>query len=147
MKLEFNSSAEELKIPIPLTYDPSIEGGRTFIVAETINVVLSNGQRIVIEKGFKTDLASIPQCLWSLLTPIDEGFIGDLIHDYLWVNKQEQLKYFNYNIYNTRKFADDERNRWRTKLSPKRKLKNWVTHTFLRLLGGLWYSRQLKIPS
>ena len=147
MKVSYYQNPERLKIPIPLSYQPIVKGGRTFTVSQDINIVLSDGYEITISEGTLTDLSSVPKFLWSLLSPIDEAFIGDLIHDYLWENKKEQMERFGYSSYLARKFADDERNKWRKKIAPNKKFKNWITHRFLRLLGGLWYSRQLQIPT
>ena len=35
----------------------------------------------------------------------------------------------------------------RNKLAPNKKLKNYVTHYTIRLLGGFFYSRQIEIPN
>jgi len=145
--INFYEPAEKLKVAIPLSYQPIIKGGRTFTVAKDINVVLSDGYEITIKEGTITDLSSVPKWLWSIIQPIDEAFIGDLIHDYLWTDKKGQLEHFDFDIHKARKFADDERFKWRCKIAPNRKLKNWITHRFLRLFGGLWYSKQLNIPS
>ncbi|MEI7488143.1 MAG: DUF1353 domain-containing protein [Chryseobacterium sp.] len=144
--ISYFSFPDNQKQSIALTYHPMIKGGRTFTVAKDITVELSDGYVITIKEGTITDLSSIPKILWSLMSPIDEAFIADLIHDYLWIDKEGQLGHFNYDIYKARKFADDERYKWRKKMAPKRKIKNWITHRFLRMFGGLWYSRQLKIP-
>lgn len=147
MKLNYYDNPEELKKPIKLSYQPIVKGGRTFTVAEDIEVVLSDGFSIVIKEGTITDLSSVPKCLWSIFTPIDEGFIADLIHDYLWIDKVGQITHFDNSPYQARKFADDERNRWRVKLAPRMRLKNFVTHWFLRVFGSPFYNRKFKIPS
>ena len=46
-----------------------------------------------------------------------------------------------------RKFADEERYRWRKKLAPKKKLKNFITHYFIRIFGRPFYDRRFKIPN
>lgn len=130
---------------IPLTYLPNVKGERTFEVSETIKVTLSDNRIITIPKGFKTDLSSVPSWLWSVFKPIDKAFIGDLIHDYLWINKIPEIKLFG-GSYAARKFADNERLIWRKKLAPNKKLKNYLTHYTIRLFGGLYYSRQKTIP-
>ena len=120
---------------------------RHWITCVNIEVELSDGYILNIPKGTIWDGASIPSWLWWLFKPIDEGSFGDLIHDILWKDKEGQLKHFKYNIFDARKFADDERYRWRSSLAPKKKIKNVITHFFIRLIGGFFYSRQLKIPS
>lgn len=132
---------------IPMNFMPIIKGERTFMIAEDIMVTLSDGYIIIIPRGTDTDLASVPAWAWSVLKPIDAGLIGDLIHDYLWIDKAGQIKHFDNNLFQARKFADEERYKWRMALAPKKKFKNWITHKFLRLFGGLYYSRQFRIPN
>jgi hypothetical protein len=132
---------------IPLAYLPKEDGGRTFETTQDIEVVLSDGYVLKIEKGFKTDLSSVPSWAWSIFKPIDKAFIGDLIHDALWVDKAGQVVYFDNSFYDARKFADEERLRWRKSIAPKKKIKNFVTHYVIRLIGGFMYSKQLKIPN
>ncbi len=125
----------------------SKEHPRHWVFTEDVEIRLSDGRLIVIEEGFIFDGASIPRWLWWLFKPIDEAFIGDAIHDYLWINKKVELEHFRYNINDARRFADDERLRWRRHLAPNKKLKNNITHAVIRVIGGLFYSKQLEIPS
>lgn len=137
----------ENPLQIPLAYETNAKGERTFMVLVDINVTLSDGYEFHIPQGFKTDLASIPNWGWSIFKPIDKAFIADLIHDGLWVDKQGQIKHFDNNIYQARKFADEERLRWRKSLAPEKKIKNYITHKIIRLIGGFYYSKQIKIPN
>lgn len=132
---------------ISMNFLPEYPGNRTFEITEDIEVTLSDGYVLLIQKGFRTDLSSVPSWAWSIFRPIDQGFIGDLIHDALWDDKIGQIKHFNNVIYDARKFADEERLRWRTKLAPNKKVKNKITHFILRLVGGLFYSREINIPN
>ena len=75
------------------------------------------------------------------------GVLGDWIHDELWKDKQRQFEHFDYKIFKARKFADEERLRWRNALAPNKKFKNWITHRVIRLIGGVFYSNQLNIPT
>jgi hypothetical protein len=136
----------EKPIIIPLYYKCDAKNQRTFVVAQNIIVTLSDGRTIIIPEGYETDLASIPNWAWSVIKPIDKAFIADLIHDYLWSNKVEEIKYFGNNIFKARKFADFERTKWRIALAPEKKLKNFITHEIIRHLGGFFYSRQINIP-
>jgi hypothetical protein len=131
---------------IPLVFLCKHESERRFKVDQDIFVTLSDGYVLKIEKGFETDLISIPKKFWSILYPIDSAFIGDLIHDILWVDKKNELERHNFSIFEARKFADDERLKWRKGIAPKKKLKNWITHRVIRWIGGFYYSRQLNIP-
>lgn len=132
---------------IPLTYLCNAKGGRRFVVSEDMFVTLSDGREILIEEGFETDLMSIPSWAWSILKPFDKGIIGDIIHDKLWVIKKEEFQHFNFNIFESRKFADEERLKWRQSLVPNLKIKNLITHKVIRWIGGFFYSKQIKIPN
>lgn len=131
---------------IPLIYLSKVEGERTFVTNEDIYVTLSDGREILIPTGTDTDLASVPKWAWSLFSPIDKAFIADLIHDFLWVNKSEEIKHFDNSIYEARKFADEERTRWRKAIAPEKRIKNFVTHWVIRIVGSLFYTKRLKIP-
>lgn len=120
---------------------------RHWITTVDIEVTLSNGFVLKKPKGTIWDGASVPKFLWWLFKPIDEGAIGDFIHDSLWTDKKTQLELFHYNIYQARLFADNERLRWRTALAPKKRIKNTITYQFIRKIGGLFYSRELEIPT
>ena len=124
----------------------SKEYPRHWITTVDLEITLSDGYILKRPKGTVWDGASIPTWLWWLMKPIDEGAIGDFIHDMLWTDKQKQFEHFDYNIYKSRKFADDERVKWRDELAPKRHLKTKVTHLIIRAIGGLFYSRQIQIP-
>ncbi|WP_440881394.1 DUF1353 domain-containing protein [Tenacibaculum sp. C7A-26P2] len=137
----------ENPVSISLAYLPTGKGERTFETTQDISVILSDGYELHIPKGFKTDLSSVPSWAWSIFKPIDKAFIGDLIHDALWVDKAGQVNHFNNSFYDARKFADEERLRWRKVLAPKKKIKNYLTHYVIRLIGGFMYSKQLKIPN
>jgi len=130
-----------VKIPVSKQYP------RNWIFTEDVEVTLSDDRIIVIPIGFITDGASIPKWLWWLFKPIDDAFIGDAIHDYLWLNKKAELNHFKFNINVARRFADDERLKWRRAISPNKKIKNNITHAIIRLIGGLYYSKQFKIPN
>lgn len=146
IKIDYKqSSIEILKNIIPLGYQPWYTNERNFIILENIEVTLSNGSIYLIKEGTETDLSSVPSFLWSIIRPIDKAFIADLIHDALWVDKKNQILLFN-SVYEARLFADNERRLWRNKLAPSKKIKNYITHKVIRLIGGFYYSGQLKIP-
>lgn len=55
---------------------------RKWELVENWYFVLEDGVRIVINKGFIFDGASIPRSLWALLSPVGLLLIPGLIHDY-----------------------------------------------------------------
>lgn len=97
----------------------TIDGYETTVA---LNIQLSDFHWIHIPKGYKWDGASIPKWLEWFLNPIDDGAIGDLIHDYLWEHKLKEIEHHD-SIYKARKFADAERVRWRNSHAPNKKLK------------------------
>ena len=118
---------------------------KEWFLAEDMEIVLSDGRTIIIPKGFETDLSSIPQIFWGVFKPFDKGLLGDVIHDYLWKEKMAETLYFD-NDYKAQKFADEERLKWRNKLAPELKIKNWLTHKVLRIFGSTYYKGKKKIP-
>lgn len=127
--------------------DKSDKFPRNWVTTVDIQAELSDGYILKIPEGTIWDGASIPKWLWWLFKPIDEAAIGDLIHDELWKRKQEQFEHFNYNIHKARKFSDKERLLWRNILAPNKKVKNYITHSVIRLIGGFFYSKQIEIPN
>lgn len=125
---------------------PSKKYPRHWITVLDMAITLSDGHVLTVEKGTIWDGASIPKYLWWLFSPIDEGAIGDFIHDILWVSKEEEFERWDYNIFQARLYADNERHEWRKRLAPKKWIKNEVTHFFIRKIGGFYYSKQLQIP-
>ena len=100
-----------------------------------------------IKKGTIWDGGSVPRQLWWLFYKVDIASIYFLIHDELYVNKLQEIKRFETNIFKARKFADEEMNRWANKLSPETKIANAVFFFVIRKIGGFFYSRQIKIPT
>lgn len=125
----------------------SKEYPRHWITTIDLEITLSDGYVIRAPKGTIWDGASIPKWVWWLFKPIDEAAIADFLHDCLWVDKEAQLERFDFNIYKARLFADNERNQWRKKLAANKVVKNAVTHFVIRKLGGLFYSREISIPT
>jgi len=124
----------------------SKEFPRHWKVTKSMFIRLSDKRMLIIPAGTIWDGASVPKWLWWLFKPIDEGALGDLIHDQLWVNKETELKHFDFQIYEARKFADDERVNWRNSHAPNKKMKTKITNFVIRNIGGFFYSRQINIP-
>jgi len=120
---------------------------RHWKVIVDMDIELSDGRRLVIKEGFVFDGASIPKWLWWLFKPMDDGALGDVIHDKLWVDKVKEISHFDGSIFEARKYSENNRLEYRKSHAPDKKIKNYVTHYFLRWFGGLWYSKQIKIPN
>ena len=127
---------------IPITHIK----GRNFMVLDDIHITLSNGYVLKIPKGFTTDFMSVPYWLWSFITPIDDGLLGDVIHDRLWSN-EEKVKQIEYHgsIIKAKNFSDKERHRWRQSFVPDKKLKNKITTLFLSKFSMKYYTGQTKM--
>jgi len=122
---------------IHLSYQYGSERGKIWRVAHDINIVLSNGDRIVIPEGMETDLSSVPKFLWSIMAPYGDHLLGALIHDYLY---QTDYKVEELGRSEARKFADKEFLHWTNKLNRRTKihlLDNHVRYAFVRAFG--WY--------
>ncbi len=56
-----------------------------YFVVETPLVVNLNGSLVIVPKGYKTDLASIPHWAWSFVAPTDgDTVLPSILHDYLY---------------------------------------------------------------
>lgn len=91
---------------------------------QDVTFKLSNGTVIIIPKGYKWDLSSVPRFLWWLLPPDGDFQVGALIHDYL----------YEYNMVN-RKFADLEMYKWSSAVSGTKNKSIRNIDNKLRLLG------------
>lgn len=109
---------------------------------KSLKVQLSNGDVIEIPKGFIWDLSSVPRLFWWLLPPDGDFDLAYLIHDYLWLNKDN----FEY----SQKFTDDEMYVWAKKINGTEKISlrnidNFLRYWFVRKLGWLVWKNYIKI--
>lgn len=61
-------------------------GGLPFILLQPLTYVTDVSHRgtFSVPTGFKTDLASIPRALWSVVSPIGKYDAAAVLHDYLY---------------------------------------------------------------
>lgn len=149
MKLKYQEQPKY----IPLAFVPNSRGERGWLVAEDITVELSDGYKLLIPKGFETDLRSSPGFLWSFIKPYDNGLLAYLIHDRLYADKIGQMKHFSkldkdghVRPYVARKFADDEMYLWSNALSPDTRFKNYLSYVAVRLFGKSVYWGRTSVP-
>lgn len=57
--------------------------GKEFILVEEYSINTCFGL-VIIPKGFKTDLASIPKIFWSIISPLEAHFPAAVLHDYFY---------------------------------------------------------------
>ena len=124
---------------------PSKKYPRHWKTIVDLTITLSNNSVINIHKGYIWDGASIPKVLWKLFPNIELDALCFLIHDFLYTDKENQLKRFNYNIYKTRKFADVEMKLWANNHHPNVKVTIFIFYKIIRWIGGLFYSKQIKL--
>jgi len=122
---------------VPLTY--LVDGGsKCWEVSEPITYVLTNGETIVIPKGFKTDLASVPKIFNSIINTFGDFIHGALVHDWIYVTdyKRDEL-----GDYKGRLFADKEFLFW-SKRFDSDQTKIYSMYYGIRLFGGKVFKRR-----
>jgi len=114
-------------------------GDFSWELAVNLSVTLSNGDLIVMPKGFKTDLSSIPEFWWGVQKPFGDFILAPIVHDWMYRTnyKKESLGY-----YDARLMADKEMlyiskatngSKWHNKLD------NIIRFIGVRLFGRYTY--------
>jgi len=117
----------------------------------TLEIQLSNGMNITIPKGFEWDLSTVPRFAWGTLAPDGDFELAYLIHDYLWVNKEEMAIHFEYYDMNfNQKFTDDEMLKWAkvtngTENISFRNIDNYIRYYGVRTFGWLVWNGYINI--
>ena len=101
--------------------------GKNWELAQNAVIELTDGSKILIPKGFETDLSSSPRFLWSIFPPYGDFLTAAIVHDYLYVSELRG-----------RKFADYEMLRLSNKMNAN-KVDNYIRFAYVRLLGWFWY--------
>jgi hypothetical protein len=60
-----------------------LASGREFVLAESITY-RENGHTITVPALLRTDFASIPRPLWSIISPLGRHLLAALVHDWLY---------------------------------------------------------------
>jgi len=117
----------------------------------TLKIQLSNGMNITIPEGFEWDLSTVPRFAWGFLAPDGDFELAYLIHDYLWINKEEMYEFFEYYdcVFN-QKFTDDEMLKWAkvtngTEKISFRNIDNYTRYYGVRLFGWLVWDGYINI--
>ena len=117
----------------------------------TLEIQLSNGMNITIPKGFEWDLSTVPRFAWGILAPDGDFELAYLIHDYLWINKEEMAIHFEYYDMNfNQKFTDDEMLKWAkvtngTEKISIRNIDNYIRYYSVRTFGWLVFNGHINI--
>jgi len=128
---------------IPLVY---VRGRRTnkqigdfsWELGKNISITLSNGDIIVIPKGFQTDFSSVPEFTWSITKPFGDFLLAPIVHDWMY---RTQYRKEELGTYGARLFADKEMLSISKLTNTKKwhnKLDNNVRYFGVRLFG--WYT-------
>lgn len=141
MVITLDNAVEQLLTDtvIDLGYVYSWRSTKYWVVQKDIVVRLSeqyDNARIVIPKGFPTDLSSVPRGLWSLYAPYGDFLLAALIHDFLYVQ----------NI-GTRARADKEMLLWSNITNPKHPINNYVRYLAVRIGGKSWWNKSKLNPT
>lgn len=115
--------------PIGLSPVYPLERRNFFYIAFDLRVQLSDGSIVIIPKGFKTDLSSVPRWLWALKPPFGNFLLAALIHDYLYVNR-----------IGTRRTADREMLIWSNVIHDNL-VDNFTRWLAVRLFGRSWWKK------
>ena len=113
------------------SYVYSDNSSKYWKIENPLLIKLSNGKYLKIDKGFYYDMATVPKWLWSIVRPFNDGLIGYLIHDRLYVIRDHEM---------TRKEVDEEMLFW-TNLTNKNKFDNYLRYFIVILLGWLWLNK------
>ena len=117
----------------------------------TLKIQLSNGMNITVPEGFEWDLSTVPRFAWGFLAPDGDFELAYLIHDYLWVNKEEMAIHFEYYDMNfNQKFTDDEMLKWAkvtngTENISLRNIDNYTRYYAVRTFGWLVWNGIINI--
>lgn len=105
-----------------------IQSNKKWKIKKDIIIQLSNGEILTIPSGYVYDMASVPKWLWSFVRPFNDGLLGTLIHDYLYVQKKWK-----------RKDIDKEYLFWNN-ITNKNKFDNYIRYYVVRATGWIvWY--------
>ena len=117
----------------------------------TLKIQLSNGMNITVPEGFEWDLSTVPRFAWGFLAPDGDFELAYLIHDYLWINKEEMYEIFEYyNLVFNQKFTDNEMLKWAkvtngTEKISIRNIDNYTRYYGVRLFGWLVWNEIINI--
>lgn len=98
---------------------------------ESIPVILSNNECIIIKAGMLTDGRSTPKFLSGFLPSFNKYILAYLIHDFLYIT---DYKWHELGTRKAQKFADDEMLYWQLKLGMS-KVEAYICYYAVRIFG------------
>ena len=111
-------------------------GGKVnwFELAEDCSVAYNN-RTIVIPAGYKTDFASVPRCLWSLIPPHGRMAIPAVVHDYAYDNRLLEMEHGT----DTARLLADITFLWHCRLAGVPTFQATLFFLTLRMFGRKWW--------
>jgi len=108
-------------------------------VYNDFEVQLSNGDLIVIKRGFVTDLCSVPPFLHSFFSNSQITLKAYIVHDWIYKTdyKRDEL-----GDKKGQQFADKEMLYLANKIEPKLKRSNYIRYLAVKLFGKSTYKRR-----
>ena len=108
-------------------------------VYKNFEVQLSDGDLIVIKRGFVTDLCSVPPFLHSFFSNSQRTLKAYIVHDWLYKNdyKRNEL-----GDKKGQQFADKEMLYLANQIEPKLKKSNYIRYLAVKLFGKSTYKRR-----
>jgi hypothetical protein len=108
-------------------------------VITDFEVQLSNGDLIVIKRGFETDLCSVPPFLHSFLSNSQRTMKAYIVHDWIYKTdyKRDEL-----GDKKGKAFADKEMLYIANQIEPKLKKSNYIRYLAVKLFGKSTYKRR-----
>ena len=111
------------------SYVYSDKSSKYWKIQEPLTIRLSNEKIINIGRGFYYDMSTVPKWLWSFTRPFNDGLIGYLIHDRLYIIRDHNM---------SRKEVDREMLYW-TNITNKNRFDNYFRYYMVRIFGWLWW--------
>lgn len=136
MILTLNNVREISKSKYPLLdrqiFEPTNKWDK-YTIEEELRIELSNGDLLVIEKGFLWDKSSMPKILHWLFAPTGKFEVAALIHDKIYKDLKDKY---------SRRFTDQEMYKWSIALQGTKKwsfrnFDNSFRYVGVRLIGWL----------
>jgi len=108
---------------------------------EDIEEKLSTGEKIVIPKGYQTDLSSVPPFLWGIFPPFGMFLKAALVHDFIY---SEDWRREEMGDKENKRFADEQMLFLSNKYNPKGAIDNTIRFWAVKYFGKKVYKRRKK---
>lgn len=125
---------------IKLGYSTHSRSKKKWETLEDIHVILSDETPLLIPKGFRNDLSSVPRFLWWFMPPFGKFLLGAIVHDYMYFTDYKRKEM---GTKRARKFADEQMLFISDKENPSffGKIDNRLRYIGVRWFGSIVYKR------